>query len=168
MSLADKFTIGLAIYGAVLASALALWEIYKYGQDRPRLRVKAWIAEFRIRFVVHGESVERKDEFLETGNPPFLAVEIANVHRLPVVVARVGGIQGGVDFSIKYPPVELPQTLEPDAVMQVAGPSSLADESLESLGVWDLTGRRWLLGRRQIRALKKQARKIAAAGAGAR
>jgi hypothetical protein len=156
MSLADW----LAFYGAGLATALAGWEIYKYRQERPQLRVEALIAGLSIRFVVPGESVEWKDQFLQGGNPPFLAVKIANVGRHPVVVARVGGTQGGVDFSIKYPPVELPQTLEPNAVMQVAGPPTLVDDSLERLGVWDPTGRKWLLSRKQLNVLKKQAREI--------
>src|SRR4051812_21487954 len=104
----------VAVYGAVLATALAIWEAYKYRQDRPRLRVEAEIAGLRIRFVVPGDGVEWKDQYLDTGNPPFLAVTITNIGRHSVVVDRVGGKQSGVDFSIKYPPVELPVTVEPD------------------------------------------------------
>ena len=148
--------IGIALYGAILSTILAILKGYEYWRDQPRLRVDAGIGELTLNLKIPDAGVMWKDAAAHTGHPPFLAVKVANIGRHPVIVQRIGGSTGGSDFSINYQHVELPQTLEPGRVIEVAGPATLVNRSLESLGVWDQTGRAWMLSRRQLKKLKNQ------------
>lgn len=63
----------IGVYGALLATGLAIFEIYKYFLERPRLKVRAYLAGLTIRFIIPGETVHYESAKIPTGNEPFLA-----------------------------------------------------------------------------------------------
>ena len=89
----------LAIYGALLATGLAVWDVFKFVHERAKLRVSCYIAE------EFTPGVGRTASNL-------LAYSIANVGGRPVVVTTIGGeLVSGKFFMILQN--ALPKTLQP-------------------------------------------------------
>jgi hypothetical protein len=73
-------TIILAVWGAVLSTILAIWNIYKDLRDRGSLRVEAYISEWD----------EKGEETEETVRQYEVEIILTNVGRQPLIVHSIG------------------------------------------------------------------------------
>jgi hypothetical protein len=107
----------LAIYGALLATVIAVWDVAKYVVARPRLRVSCYVAEM----VTPGVGVTGRD---------LIAYSIANPGGKPMVVRALGGaLRSGSYFLFDPQAVQLPLTLKPreSVVVPVPMPRDISD-----------------------------------------
>lgn len=154
MSIADW----LGIYGAILATGLAVFEVFKYIRERPCLKVRTYFAGLTITFVVPGRTVRYRSESVPTGNDPFLAFRITNPRGVPNNLVRVGGtLRDGDEFELTYDPVTLPRRLEPGDSVDFAGDPNVVSGDLSYLAVWDTSGRKWKVPRWNLLIVKVQA-----------
>jgi hypothetical protein len=70
----------LAIWGAILSTILAFWNIYKDVRDRANLRVEAYLSEW----------TEKNEETDETEFKYEVEITLTNVGRRPIIVTDVG------------------------------------------------------------------------------
>jgi hypothetical protein len=119
----------LAIYGALLGTALAAWDVFKYLHERTKLRVNCYVA----------------DEFtpgIGKTASNLLAYNIANVGGRPIVVTTIGGdLVSGSHFMILQQ--ALPKTLEPGQALILSAPMPENIKSVQRFVVWDAIGTRW-------------------------
>jgi hypothetical protein len=150
----------VALYGAGLSTALLVWEIYKYAQDRPKLSIKCFVAVTNITFrpIDSAWGVTFEDDGQPTNDNPFLAYRVTNVGSKEVVVVKVGGgFLDGKTFSADYDTVKLPRRLAPADYFQYAAPPDVVRRDLKFLGVWDSSGKMWKAPRRQVKRVIAQA-----------
>jgi len=149
----------IGLYGALMATGVAIWDLYKYRHEQPRLNVRCSVAELTVRFFpIEGETagVETEGEGLPTGQPHFLAYRVTNVGGRPIIVADVGGTyHGGTKFRVRYPPVELPKRLEAGEFLELATDLRIVGKNLASLAAWDSVGKAWKVSWLELRRLKK-------------
>ena len=118
-----KITDMLAIYGAIVSTWVAAWNVYKYyWHEHPRLRVRAYVARTRVRFLSRtGWAILYDGEQEENLNPPFLAFEITNIGGRDIIVTEVvGGYRTGPTFRVHNDDVKYPQKLAPGEFFRVA------------------------------------------------
>ena len=78
---ANSFTLYIAFYGAILSTALFLWNIYLHFTDKGKLKVQCYIA-----FLYNGKSNSEK---LNNKNIK-LCYNITNIGKKPITVEQVG------------------------------------------------------------------------------
>ena len=121
----------LAVYGALLATALAVWDFAKYAFERPRLRVTCYVGSM----VTPGVGVTARN---------LLVYNIANTGGKPVVVTTVGGaLRSGSYFMLVSQTVELPVTLQPGESRLVHGPMPEDIADVTKFIVHDGLGKEW-------------------------
>ena len=119
----------LAIYGALLATGLAAWDVFKYFHERAKLRVSCYVAE------EFTPGVGRTASNL-------LAYSIANVGGRPIVVTTIGGeLASGKSFMIIQN--ALPKTLQPGEALLLSAPMPENVTSITRFIVHDAIGNRW-------------------------
>jgi len=144
----------LAVYGAVLSTAVAAWQAVQWWLDRTRVHVSCYLAK-RVGNAVLASS----HKVVMEGTPPpgwlpdhltkrFIAVSVRNTGGQPVVVKTVGGrMSDDTGFVGLDSPVPLPHVLPPGdsvllAVPLFVAPGRVMDlEHLKEVGVWDGLGR---------------------------
>lgn len=144
-------TFALALYGAVLSSASAVWNIRRDVRDRGRLRVRARVAV---------------DNFFPStpGIADHITFELVNDGRRALIVQRLGGIaRDGKPFELpidptasRLRPTDGPLKLEPGErlVVEVA-PLRQAVDGLRRLCAWDTLGRRYCAPASELRAVQR-------------
>ena len=140
----------LAIYGSLLATALAGWDVAKYVLERRRLSVYCYVAQI----VTPGVGIEADN---------LLAYRIANTGGKPIVVTTLGGkLRRGNYFLNIRPSVPLPLTLQPGEAITATGPMPENMEDVTCFVVHDALGKEWKAStatvreRLAIRAAKRQ------------
>jgi hypothetical protein len=129
----------LAIYGAILATALAGWDVAKYIFERRRLRVSCYVAEM----VTPGVGVTARD---------LIAYSIANTGGKPIVVTTLGGaLRSGSHFLFVPQGVQLPLTLQPGESIVVPGPMLPDINDVTSFIVHDALGKPWKTSTKLVR-----------------
>lgn len=124
----------LAGYGALLATAIAGWEVAKYFlYERPRLRLTVYAAEM----VVPGSGAHVRN---------LLTYNIANTGGRAMVVTTLGGsLRSGTHFLITDVGLRVPQTLQPEESTSFT--ITMSDmpplDQILDFSVHDAVGRRW-------------------------
>jgi hypothetical protein len=140
----------LAYWGAGLSTVLALANLRRFWNERPRLRVEVESAVIRITYLSpEGYGVTHDSEITPDphGNPPFLAFRVTNIGGNSIIVTKIGGgYRGGSDFAVHNRSVEFPKKLEPGEFINIAGSLSLIRSDLRYLGAWDSRGKLWKAG----------------------
>jgi len=138
-------TILVAAYGAVVATAVAICNIYWNIRDRGRLRVMV----SRVNVFAPGVGDIAKDK---------LWYKVVNVGRQPIWVTHIGGGYRtvGKHFNITTSE-QLPKKLEPGEGFDDASSDAknLDVEKVSFLGTLDSLGKIHKLPRRQLKALLK-------------
>jgi hypothetical protein len=140
-------TILVAGYGAVVATAVGVWNIYRSVTDRGRLKV----------------AVTRGNAFAAGVGRTFkekLWYQVTNVGRQPIWLTQVGGgYRNGEHFSIDMP-AGLPMKLEPGEVFKDASCEleKLDPPNVAFLGAWDSLDKIHKLPKRKLKALLKDAK----------
>ena len=121
----------LAIYGALLATALGVWDVAKHAFERRRLRVTCYIANLYTPGV--GVTVRNR-----------IAYSIANTGGKPIVVTTLGGaLRNGHNFMFLPEDVRLPFTLQPGESVVVPGPMPEDINEVKHFLVHDALGKGW-------------------------
>jgi hypothetical protein len=135
----------VALYGAVVATAVAIWNIYPSITDRGRLRVTVTRANIFASSV--GDIAKNK-----------LWYKVTNVGRQPIWLTQIGGgyRTPGKHFIIATLH-HLPKKLEPGETFDDASSDAknLDAERVAFLGAWDSLSKVHKLPRRQLKALLK-------------
>jgi len=122
----------------LLATVLATWDIAKYVLDRPRLRVRCYIANIITPGVGRG--------------PDLLTYDVANTGGRPAVVKAVGGaLRNGKHFMLLSNTTPLPSTLQPGESISVPGPIPEQVDDIVQLFAYDGLGKKWTASRGTIR-----------------
>lgn len=120
----------LAIYGSLLATGLAAWDVAKYVLERPRLRLQCYIAR------IVGAVISDQNRLL--------AYSIANTGGKPIVVTTVGGADAdGTFFMLVQNVDQLPRTLQPGESMLITGPLPADIHRIGHFHVIDALNRPW-------------------------
>jgi len=131
----------LAIYGAILATALGAWDIAKYAFERRRLRVTCYVANL----YTPGVGVTARNR---------IAYSIANTGGKPMVITTLGGaLRSGRNFMFLPEDVHLPFTLQPGESVAVPGPMPEDINDVKHFLVHDALGKGW---RSSTKIVKKQ------------
>jgi hypothetical protein len=144
----DHQTILVAVYGAVVATAVAIWNIYRSITDRGQLRVTVT----RANKFVPGVGDIAKDK---------LWYKVTNVGRQPIYLTQIGGgYKTRGKFFLIATPEQLPRKLEPGEAFDDASSDAmqLATERIAFLGAWDSFDKVHKLPRRDLKALLKDIR----------
>jgi hypothetical protein len=164
----DNLTKFLAAWGAILATFGLGWTLYRDLLDRGKLQISANVR--RIGRSADGKYYAvRPDVNVEVFPKLFVVMSVVNVGRRPVLWQGWGGKYrkrqtDGSGFYI------LPQNL-PKMLQEGESHSELtaleadlrpANENVRRLYVWDAAGKEWALSRKQLKALKKEAREASA------
>jgi hypothetical protein len=121
----------LAIYGAILATAVAAWDIAKFVFERPRLRVSCYVGAT----AVPGVGVTERG---------LLVYSIANTGGKPIVVNTVGGaLRSGSYFMLVSQTVTLPMTLQPGESKVIPSPMPEDIGEVTKFIVHDGLGKEW-------------------------
>jgi len=133
----------LAIYGALLATGLAAWDITKYALEARCLRVSCYIAKM----FTPGDGIKESDR------ARLLAYSIANTGGKPIVVVSVGGLYSdGTGFVLIQETPQLPRTLEPGESVTVTGPFPTEIDRIKHFNAWDALGKQWTASPKAVRA----------------
>jgi hypothetical protein len=147
------------VAGLVVGLLVLGFNLYKHRVERPRLRIHCYVGHLTMRFEGDDGGAHFESEAMHLEEPPFLALEISNPGRGPVVISKVGGeYKGGQRFEIVYPAVPLPKRMEPGERIYYGGPLALVNDRLRYLAAWDAVGKRWKASSSAVRRLKRTAR----------
>jgi len=139
----------LALYGAIVATSVAAWDIVKWRAERPRLKVDCYLAKMVGNMCVpSGGTVylgqnETPEE--DARRPRFVAYNIQNHGGVPIAIHNIGGrFNDGQHFMHVPGVIKLPHTLAPgESVLVPTPPDDLALNTVSEFSVTDGLGRRW-------------------------
>jgi len=145
----DHQTILVAAYGAVVATAVAVWNIYRSITDRGQLRVTVTRAD---KFVPGVGDIE-KDK---------LWYKVTNVGRQPIYLTQIGGgyKTRGKHFMLATAE-HLPRKLEPGEAFNDASADTkgLDAQRVSFLGAWDSFNKVHKLPKGDLKALLEDIRR---------
>jgi hypothetical protein len=121
----------LAVYAAILATALGAWDVAKYVLDRPRLKVACYVAKI----------VDLQEE---SSSGDLLAYRVANTGGKPIIVSSVGGTyRNGKQFMLVPNMVALPKSLQPGEYISISGLLPNDVDRVDHFWVADGLGKEW-------------------------
>ena len=162
----ENLTKFLAAWGAILSTFGLGWTLYRDLLDRGKLQISANIRRIgmstdgRYYAVAPHVKVEATEKF-------FVVMTVVNVGRRPVMWQGWGGKYfkreaEGTGFYIV--PEGLPKMLEEgqshSELTALENDLRPANDNVKELFVWDTTGKHWKLSKKQLRELRKEARKF--------
>jgi hypothetical protein len=133
----------VAFWGAIVSTVVGAWNIFKASQDRRKLKLSAFIGK------MYPDHTDRD----------YLVLSMANVGRRPILVNGWGGekkknAEGKKEIFIK--PCGLPRMLkEGEDHIEYAHDLSFLNDELETIHVWDSSGKEWHISRKNFRKLMK-------------
>ncbi len=131
MSNTKDVTAYIAIYGAVLATIVFLWDLIKYKKDKPCLKV-----EVRHHILSNRIKTEQK-----------LGIQMANIGRRPITV-----VASGFEITPPLPEGNMMTVLDPGLPKELregqshttyANTSEISEQQILFGWVRDATGRNW-------------------------
>jgi hypothetical protein len=163
----------LATYGALLASVGLGWNLYRDLLDRAKLEVSVDVRRFArgedgTVFVVKPDlPVEGATEQL------YVVMSVVNVGRRPVVwkgwggkyfkpvdVGHGRGKKSGFTIVGRALPKMLREAESHSEFTELTSDLRPASENVKSLFMWDSSGKFWKVSRRQLKELKRDARRF--------
>lgn len=142
----------LAAYGAVLATLVAGWNIFREVTNKGRLRVTVTLAE------IHSEVVGllAKDK---------LWFKVTNEGRKPIFLSQLGGgLRSGEHFLLRVP-VQFPIKLDPGQTFDDASVNAKelyehlsGPDQLTFLGAWDTLRKIHKVPRRRLKTFRTELR----------
>lgn len=156
-------TTELAIYGALVSTFALGWNTYRDLRDRAKLKVSARISRLTvdgqgrwlaITSAAHAQALPQH----------YIVMTVANVGRRPVVWQGWGGRYHGwknKQFFIadQNLPNYLPKRLE-EGDSHTACTELTNFENVRKFFMWDASGKKWKVPRRELKKLKKEAEQI--------
>jgi hypothetical protein len=138
----------LAAWGALLSTAIAVWNIYREVTNRGRLRVIVTLADI----AAAGVGTIAKN---------VVWYKVVNVGRQSIWLQQIGGgLRNGQHFLITTAKT-LPIKLEPgESFDDYSSDARKVDGDITFLGAWDSVGKIHKLPRRQVKALLKRLREL--------
>jgi hypothetical protein len=165
--LSDALTKFLATWGALVATGGLGWTIYRDFADRGKLKVQARI--MRIGVSTTGQQfLVSPTANVQAAPELYFAVTVVNVGRRPVKWVGWGGKylkppnnrHSFVGVS-RYLPKMLEEGQDHDEVEPLTQETVETIENARKLFVWDSSGKKWVLSRKQLKELKQKSRELA-------
>ena len=138
----------VAIYGAGVATTVAVWDIVKWRKAQARVTLSCYLAKMVDNMVVpsgarlyNGTSDEQDRQ-----RPRFIAYDIKNTGGTPITTQSLGGrYRDGKLFVISGHTLLLPQTIQTGASLLVPMPLGETPEAIQiqEFHVNDAVGREW-------------------------
>lgn len=121
----------LVVYAAILATALAAWDVAKYVLERPRQKVACYVAKI-------------VDPQQGSSSGALLAYQIANTGGKPVIMNSVASAyHSGKQFMMVSNTVALPRFLQPGESISVPGLLPNDVDQVKPFWVADGLGKEW-------------------------
>lgn len=134
----------VAIYGAVVATAVAALNFIKWKKNRAHVALSCYLAKMVSNMVVPsgGRLYNGTSEEEDLRRPRFIVYDIKNTGGTPITVRSLGGKEtDGKLFVISG--MALPQTIQPHASIVIRVPLDETPESIREFYVKDDIGREW-------------------------
>lgn len=155
------YTFLLSVWGATVATTLAVIQIVKAYRDKPEIKVRASLG-FRPTDesgTIKGTRMfdEKRGFYLEI----LLQVTAANYGNKPLQITGILFEEGSTGMVTQVHPEKLPVVLDPGTSVGVAIQKEWLDDGETTLfGVVDALGERHTLCKRELEALKKQSAEL--------
>jgi hypothetical protein len=137
-----------AIWGALLSTALAAWNIYKDIWDRGNIRVEAYLTQWE----------EKDEETGKLGTKYEVDITLTNIGRRPVIVTTVGLKSQGSEiyFDVRT----LPQRLDAGEFVSLERDELffLVDSKYDRLFAQDSVGRYYFLPKAELDLMRQNYR----------
>jgi hypothetical protein len=151
----------LAVYGAVVSSFVAGWNVFRDLRDRPSVKVRAKIgyimtnSDGRQLFVAYTWALRRG---IVPGTQPLLKLTFTNSGRRVITLSMWGAVlkAGSATPLLFCPPLSLPKSLtEGESVDEFTTDLSVLDDKTKRIWVQDSTERSWYLPRHNLKSIRK-------------
>lgn len=136
----------VAIYGSVVATAVAALNFIKWKKDRAHVALSCYLAKMVGNMVVPsgGRLYNGTSDEEDLRRPRFIVYDIKNTGGTPITVRSLGGKEtDGKLFVISGSSLALPQTIQPHAPIVIPVPLDETPESIREFYVTDDIGREW-------------------------
>ena len=138
----------LAVYAALLSTALGAWTIFRDVTDRGKLRLEGMVGDM----VVAGVGVTETN---------MLILSITNVGRRPIMAKMVCGKDGDQNFFVRFD--ELPRMVGPGEYVTLTAQSLfILERGFTELYVVDSAGRQHKMTRATMKRLRENYREAMA------
>jgi hypothetical protein len=147
----------VAIYGAVIATAVAVWDVIKWKKDRAHITLSCYLAKMVGNMVVPsgGRLYDGTSDEEDRRRERFIVFDMTNTGGIPITVRSLGGKEtNGELFVISG--LALPQTMQPHASISVHVPLDGTTESIREFHVVDEIGTEWCCKARTFQKFQKQ------------
>jgi hypothetical protein len=157
----------LAVYGALLASVMFGWNLFRDLGDRARLKLSANIRKLTVdtdgRFFAASPDLEVQP----STDQLYVLLTVVNVGRRPIQWEGWGGkyrepVNGKMGFTItgRALPRMLNERESHREFTELEADLRPANDNVKKLYMWDASGKEWKLSWWQLRKLREKARKF--------
>lgn len=148
--LLEYFTLGIALWGAVLATIVFGWNLFRDLSDRGKLRVSCYMGLT----IVPGVGIEKENQLIWS---------VTNVGRQPVLLTHIGGRfkKRKTSFMAKTGG-DLPRMLQPGEyyLHHMGNFENLDPDNIKSLEARDSLDRAYKAPRKQVKEVKQALREL--------
>ncbi len=158
-----KFTEGVAIYAAIVATIVAVWDVIKWRRGQAQVTLSCYLAKKVDNIVMPsgGRLCDGVPDEMDRTLPRFIVYDIKNSGGTPITIRSLGGKEtDGKHFFISGN-LLLPQTIQPGASLTVLDvPLGDTPEAIWQFSVTDAIGREWCCTARSFQKQLKVYRQL--------
>jgi hypothetical protein len=136
----------VAIYGAVIATGVAIWDIIKWKKDRAHIKLTCYLAKMVGNMVLPsgGRLCDGTSDEEDRRQSRFIAYDIKNTGGVPITLRSLGGKEDdGKLFVVCGSNLPLPQTIRPHESNIIPVPLGEKPESIRKFYIMDAIGKEW-------------------------
>ena len=159
-----KFTEGVAIYAAIVATIVAVWDVIKWRKGRAQVTLSCYLAKKVDNMVIPsgGRLCDGAPDEMDRILPRFIMYDIKNSGGTPITIRSLGGKgTDGKPFVVIGGDVLLPHTIKPGDSLPVPDvPLGDTPEAISQFYVTDAIGRKWCCTARSFQKQLKVYRQL--------
>jgi hypothetical protein len=136
----------VAVYGAVVATAVAVWDVFKWKKGRTNITLSCYLAKMVGNMVVPsgGRLYDGTSDEEDQRRKRFVVYKIKNTGGTSITVLSLGGKdKDGKPFVVSGSNLPLPQTVQAHASVSIYVPLDGTSESIREFCVTDDLDTEW-------------------------
>ena len=136
----------VAIYGAVIATGVAIWDIIKWKKERANIKLYCYLAKMVSNQVLPsgGQLDDGTSEEQDSQRKRFIAYKINNTGGTVITVQSIGSEDRDGQLKVVCgKALNLPQTIQPGASIIIPVPLDGTEATVRRFYVRDAIGREW-------------------------
>ena len=140
-----KFTEGVAIYAAIVATIVAVWDVIKWRKGQAQVTLSCYLAKKVDKMVIPsgGRICDVAPDEMDRILPRFIMYNIKNSGGTPITIRSLGGKETDGKHFVISGNLLLPQTIQPGDSLSVHVPLGDTPEAICQFSVTDAIGREW-------------------------